>query len=96
MTWIVPTGYERREVVGCGYHWLAAASRTLEGTRQPHRFRQPGYSAIGEDGVMGRTAFFLWGRTRQDGAREKSFIAEQGKGENMWGGTGQEKLLRLW
>ena len=31
MTWIVPTGYERREVVGCGYHWLAAASRSVEG-----------------------------------------------------------------
>ena len=42
-----------------------------------------------------QNSLFLWGRTRQDGAREKSFIAEQGKGKNMWGGTGQEKLLRL-
>ena len=32
----------------------------------------------------------------QDGAREKSFSAGQGKGKkNMRGGGGQEKLLRL-
>ena len=33
--------------------------------------------------------------SRQDGAREKSFSAGQGKGKNMRGGAGQEKLLRL-
>ena len=31
----------------------------------------------------------------QDGAREKSFSAGQGKGKNMQGGAGQEKLLTL-
>ena len=86
-------------MVGCGYHWLAAASRTVEGggTGQPHRFRQPRYQAIGEDGIMGTGSdgennFFS---SRQDGAREKSFSAGQGKGKNMRGGAGQEKLLRL-
>ena len=33
--------------------------------------------------------------SRQDEAREKSFSAGQGKGKNMRGGAGQEKLLRL-
>ena len=33
--------------------------------------------------------------SRQDGAREKSFSAGQGKGKNMQGGAGQEKLLTL-
>ena len=96
MTRVVPTGYERREVVGCGYHWLAAASRSVEGGGAQGSLigldSRGIHQEIGEDGIMGsdrQNSLFSVGQ--DEAGRGKKNILLRSRARAKICGVGQGK-----